>query len=72
MWNSRVNWVERDKWYFIVDCGNCARGAILREASSPDELAQPRISAFLLKCSYCGHKEVYQSEQLQCHQGLYL
>jgi DNA-directed RNA polymerase subunit RPC12/RpoP len=67
-----VNIVDRDKWYFLIECENCDRAMVLSDAPSPQEIAEPTITALYRKCPHCGHKQTYQPEQVQRFQGIYL
>jgi hypothetical protein len=62
--------VERDKWYFLVDCIKCDRAAVLGEA--PEGIAEPAVTTFALKCPHCGLKQTFQAQQVQRHQGIYI
>lgn len=69
--------VERDKWYFLIDCPICNRGTVLREARGPDDALkaaamEPAIERFSWKCSNCGTRQTVYSEQIQLCQGIYL
>ena len=66
-----MNIVERDKWYFVIDCERCRRGTVLREAPSPAEAEKPIIKDFSWKCPYCGNRQ-NGTKQIQCCQGIYI
>jgi hypothetical protein len=68
----RLNIVERDKWYFVVECRNCDRATVLREAPAPEEVAKPVMPAFPWKCRYCGKKQRFRTEQVERCQGIYI
>ncbi len=67
-----LNIVERDKWYYVIDCGNCNRVNVLREAPALAEVANPAMPAFSWKCPYCGRKQFIQAERVERCQGIYV
>ncbi len=64
--------IERDKWYFVIDCENCDRGTVVKEAPAPGEVARPEIASISWKCRYCGNRQIIQQEHLQRCQGIYI
>jgi len=64
------NIVERDTWYFVIDCGKCDRGVVVGEARSPKSPAA--VPGTFWKCPYCGHKQSYETIEVQRCQGIYL
>jgi hypothetical protein len=69
---SRLDIVERGQWYFVVDCKNCNRHAVLREAPFPEDVAEPVLATFPWRCPYCGDKRMCRPEQVQRTQGIYI
>ncbi len=67
-----MNIVERDKWYYVVDCGKCDRGMVLSEARSSEEVARPGMATFFWKCPYCGNRQIVHQEKVERCQGIYL
>jgi DNA-directed RNA polymerase subunit RPC12/RpoP len=67
-----MTFVERDKWYSVIDCKRCLRGTVLDEASAEADLASRAPAAFNWKCPYCGNRQMVQRDQVECCQGIYL
>jgi len=61
--------VERDKWYFVIDCGRCQRSTVLSEAPGP--MAKSIPEDFFWNCPYCGNRQSGQ-EQIQLCKGIYI
>jgi rRNA maturation protein Nop10 len=64
--------IERDKWYFLAECGNCGRETVLGESPGPQQIAKPTIGTFSQECPHCGHKQTITPEQVQTSQGIYI
>lgn len=64
--------VERDKWYYVVDCMGCDRPTVLREAPDPDEVPGVGLRSFAWKCPYCRERQTSPGEQIARCQGIYL
>jgi hypothetical protein len=64
--------VERDKWYFVVDCGKCDCATVLGEAPSPKEVARPTLPDLRWRCPRCGKKQSCRAEQVQRCEGIYI
>jgi len=54
-----LNIVERDKWYYVIDYGNCNRVNVLREAPALAEVANPAMPAFILEMSLLRQEAVH-------------
>lgn len=61
--------VERDKWYFVIDCIRCQRSTVLNEARGP--MAESIPENFSWKCPYCSNRQNGR-EQVQLCQGIYI
>jgi hypothetical protein len=67
-----VTFVERDKWYLVVDCKQCRRGTVLGEVAAADDFASRTPAAFSWKCPYCGKRQLVQRDQVERCQGIYI
>ncbi len=67
-----MNFVERDKWYYVVDCQRCERGLVLREAPAAEDVASPALAALPWKCPQCGTRQIVHRGQVERCQGIYL
>jgi hypothetical protein len=64
--------VERDRWYFVVDCKICNRSAVISEAPSPEDVPNAGMVAFSWKCPHCGKRRTYRPSEIERHQGIYI
>ena len=61
-------------WYFTVTCKNadCAQPIIFGQAPSPLDSKEGVVGQTMrLKCSPCGHADVYHPEDMQIVQASY-
>ena len=61
--------LDSDKFYFAVECGKCGLLIGSEEAPSPDEVPNPTHRSQTLKCSKCGHEQLYTGNQFKVVQG---
>lgn len=64
--------IERDKWYYIIDCRNCDRPAVLGEAPASEEMARSAMPAFSWQCPHCRERQIVLGERVVRCQGIYV
>jgi hypothetical protein len=67
-----MNIVERDRWYYVVDCGKCQRTTVLADVSPSTENAQLTLENLSWQCRHCGKKQTTRPEEIQRCQGIYI
>ena len=52
-------------YYWFVECSNCRKDIIVREAPSPEEKERPRKRGVRTRCPFCGEQDTYPASTVQ-------
>jgi predicted RNA-binding Zn-ribbon protein involved in translation (DUF1610 family) len=52
-------------YYWFVECSNCRKDIIVREAPSPEEKERPRKRGVRTRCPFCGKQDTYTASTVQ-------
>jgi hypothetical protein len=67
-----MTFVERDRWYLVVDCKRCQRSTVISEVAAADNVASRAPLAFSWKFPHRGKRQILHPDQVECCQGLYI